>query len=202
VSAPRPEEQVSASSLSFLGPGSVLSSCKTYLAPTPSCPQPVCPLPSAGSMIQTAHYPAMETSVAAHRPEYEESQASGGMQSPISRVPAARALPPRTADSHSMQPPLTINTAEGRARKRFQRTTSENEDPLRKSGFSIPFGRQNNTSNAAAPSDQKMPQHARRRSTLRDNKAPLLGPRPLQNNRYGGCAERLGYLTKLTFTAE
>lgn len=133
-------------------------------------------------MIQTARHPAMESSVAAHRPEYEEAQASGGMQPSLSRESAVRGPPPCTAEARSMQP-LTIYTAEGRARKRFQRTTSENEDPSRKPGFSIPFGRQNNTNNTAPP-DQKLPQHARRRSTLRDSKAPLLGPRPLQNNRY------------------
>ncbi|KAF2424235.1 hypothetical protein EJ08DRAFT_419515 [Tothia fuscella] len=107
-------------------------------------------------MIQTARYLAMESSLLAHRSDFEDSQASG---------------------------------AEGRARKRFQRTTSENEDPLRKNGFSLPFGRQNNNNNntsstTATPTEQKMPQHARRRSTLRDNnKAPLLGPRPLENKR-------------------
>lgn len=71
-------------------------------------------------------------------------------------------------------------TAESRARKRFQRTTSENEDPLRKPGL---FSRSNNV--PAPSSDPKMNPagHNRRRSTLRDNNRPLLGPRPLESKR-------------------
>jgi hypothetical protein len=136
-------------------------------------------------MIQTARYPVMDASLAAgKRPEFadDSSAGSGGecaANSPVVRVPAG--AQPHTADVHNfLQHPLTPNPADSRARKRFQRTTTENEDPLRRSaGFSIPFaGRQ-----AQAQADQKLPQHVRRRSTLRDNKAPLLGPRPLENKR-------------------
>lgn len=134
-------------------------------------------------MIQAARFPAMDASLATRRPEYaDDSNGSGGKLffiPPTPRVPAAGATP-RTAECRILQQPLTSSTAEGRARKRFQRTMSENEDPLRRTGFTIPFGRQNNP----PPSDPKVPQHARRRSTLRDNKAPLLGPRPLENKRW------------------
>src|ERR1700712_4832927 len=77
---------------------------------------------------------------------------------------------------------LTSYTAEGRNRKRFQSTQSENEDPARRSGMALPFGRGSAPSNDAKPIN-----HARRRSTVREsNKAPLLGPRPLENSkRYG-----------------
>jgi hypothetical protein len=133
-------------------------------------------------MIQTARFPVMDANLAApKRPEYQDdsSQGSGGMQqSPTPGYLQGQSLVQQ--DAHRRMQSLTLNTAEGRARKRFQRTTSENEDPLRKPGFSVPFGRQ---SSATQSAEQKMPQHARRRSTLRDNKAPLLGPRPLQNNR-------------------
>jgi hypothetical protein len=136
-------------------------------------------------MIQTARFPVMDASLAASkRPEFAEdpSAGSGGEcsgKSPATRVPAG--VHPRTADVRSlMQQPLTPTTAEGRARKRFQRTTAENEDPLRRSaGFSIPFGGRQ----GQVQPDQKLPQHVRRRSTLRDSKAPLLGPRPLENKR-------------------
>jgi hypothetical protein len=138
-------------------------------------------------MIQTARFSLMDASLAAKRPEFaEDSAGSGGRQSLPSRVPAG--VQACTADVRVPQP-LTLNTAEGRARKRFQRTTTENEDPLRRTaGFSIPFGRQNNQTTQA---DQKLPQHARRRSTLRDTKAPLLGPRPLENKRYAHRLYRL-----------
>lgn len=131
-------------------------------------------------MIQTARYPAMDASLAPpKRPDYaDDTQNSGGMQYPPPTSGYLQGHHLAQQDAHSMQP-LTITTAESRARKRFQRTASENEDPLRKSGFSMPFGRGSN----AQPAEQKTSQHARRRSTLRDNKAPLLGPRPFQNNR-------------------
>ncbi|TLD27849.1 Transcriptional activator protein [Venturia nashicola] len=72
-------------------------------------------------------------------------------------------------------------TAEGRARKRFQRTTSENEDPLRKPGL---FSRSNNVTQASSDPKMNPAGHNRRRSTLRDNNnRPLLGPRPLESKR-------------------
>ncbi|QDS76007.1 hypothetical protein FKW77_004746 [Venturia effusa] len=90
--------------------------------------------------------------------------------------------------------------AEGRARKRFQRTTSENEDPLRKPGL---FSR---STNVAAPlSDPKSNPagHNRRRSTLRDSSRPLLGPRPLESKRvtsesHAAPAKRPSYLPTST----
>lgn len=80
--------------------------------------------------------------------------------------------------------PLTEATAESRARKRFQRPTAENEDPLRKSSIQLPFARTNNASTQDPKMSLSQSQHARRRSTLRDNNRPLLGPRPLESKRY------------------
>ncbi|KAE9972957.1 hypothetical protein EG328_004671 [Venturia inaequalis] len=71
-------------------------------------------------------------------------------------------------------------TAEDRARKRFQRTTSENEDPLRKPGL---FSRSNNVTQPSSDPKMNPAGHNRRRSTLRDNNRPLLGPRPLESKR-------------------
>jgi hypothetical protein len=74
---------------------------------------------------------------------------------------------------------LTLDTtAEGRPRKRFQRINTENDDPVRKPA--LPFQRVRDTQ----PHDPKINSHARRRSTLRDNSRPLLGPRPLESKRY------------------
>lgn len=74
--------------------------------------------------------------------------------------------------------PLTSPTAEGRVRKRLQRTRTENDDPSRKPGINLPFSR-----STVAPSDHKPASHARRRSTLMQNKGSLLGPRPLENSK-------------------
>ncbi|KIW03554.1 uncharacterized protein PV09_05314 [Verruconis gallopava] len=81
--------------------------------------------------------------------------------------------------------------AEGRApRKRLQRAANaENDDPLRKSGMSLPFQRPRDAIAAGGPAaaqqneSAKMNMHARRRSTLRENNRPLLGPRPLESKR-------------------
>lgn len=59
--------------------------------------------------------------------------------------------------------------AEQPARRKFLRSANENDNPLR---------RQNNAPPPAA--EQKGAFGGRRRSTLRENKAPLLGPRPLE----------------------
>jgi hypothetical protein len=67
--------------------------------------------------------------------------------------------------------------AEGRPRKRFQRSKNENEDP-RKAGMALPFGRGNGQTTDPKAS------HARRRSTLRETAKPaLLGPRPLESGK-------------------
>ncbi|KAF1986881.1 hypothetical protein K402DRAFT_446378 [Aulographum hederae CBS 113979] len=61
--------------------------------------------------------------------------------------------------------------AEGPARKRFQRAAgSENENPVRKSSSTM-------------AAEQRPSFSSRRRSTLRDQKAPLLGPRPLDQSK-------------------
>ena len=85
---------------------------------------------------------------------------------------------------------LTATAAEGsRPRKRFQRVNTENDDPLRKTGISLPFQRTRDVGAAGQMNVQgheanKMNSHARRRSTLRENNRPLLGPRPLESKRY------------------
>lgn len=86
--------------------------------------------------------------------------------------------------------PLTLGTtAEGRApRRRLQRNNTENDDPLRKTALSLPFQK----SKEAPPLDPKMSSNVRRRSTLRDNGRPLLGPRPLESKRYVGCFSTCG----------
>jgi dual specificity tyrosine-phosphorylation-regulated kinase 2/3/4 len=66
--------------------------------------------------------------------------------------------------------------AEGRPRKRFQRTASENEDP-RRTGANLPMSR-----GPGPVLDMKSGQ-TKRRSTVRDSKPPLLGPRPLEQGK-------------------
>jgi hypothetical protein len=96
------------------------------------------------------------------------------------------------ADLYATMPGvLTGAIAEGtRPRKRFQRIpNTENDDPLRKPGPSLPFQRARDVSNGQTQVQgldaSKINGHARRRSTLRDNNRPLLGPRPLESKRYG-----------------
>lgn len=124
-------------------------------------------------MIQTARMPAMDAFSGSPRPDFaEDSAGSGGMYMNAISFPG-------TCSTTCLARPLTSPSAEGRVRKRLQRERSENDDPSRKPGLSLPFSR-----STVAPSDQK-PQasHARRRSTLMQNKGSLLGPRPLENSK-------------------
>ncbi|OCK82571.1 hypothetical protein K432DRAFT_424057 [Lepidopterella palustris CBS 459.81] len=65
--------------------------------------------------------------------------------------------------------------AEGRVRRKFQRTTSQNDNGLRKQSGSISM------SNARTPADSKSSFAAARRRSVREHKAPL-GPRPLDHS--------------------
>jgi hypothetical protein len=69
-----------------------------------------------------------------------------------------------------------LSAADAQARKRLQASNFSDADlPTHMTGSGV------------VAMDPKPPMHARRRSTLRENKAPLLGPRPLelmQTKRY------------------
>ena len=126
-----------------------------------------------------AQHRAMDASLAVPRNDgAEDSTSSGGMTIFLGlpdRLPTAAMtasmLAPALLDEPTANP---VNAAEGPARKRFQRSTIENENPLRKQAGPAHVS-------SKISSDQKSTLASRRRSILtRDNKPVLTGPRPLE----------------------
>ena len=130
-------------------------------------------------MIQTARMPAMDASVGGSpRPDFADDSAGSGGMDAIS-VPGTCSVLASPCTTSAVHQSLTCLAAEGRVRKRLYRPRADNGDASRKQGLSLPF-----TKSTAAPSaDQKPASHARRRSTLIQNKGSLLGPRPLENSK-------------------
>jgi hypothetical protein len=133
-------------------------------------------------MIQTARMPTMDASVGGSpRPDFADDPAGSGGMNAISLPGTCSPFWPYPGVASGASQPLTCLTAEGRVRKRLYRPLGDNGDGSRKQGLNLPF----TTRATAAPpsSDHKPASHARRRSTLIQNKASLLGPRPLENSK-------------------